>query len=89
MECFGMFNVVRYDGSSAYVNKFIMMNNHGEISNGTLNRLEKYLEDNGDILKIEYLYPLSFDNIKAMETSNNNELKASVVRFAQMYFILN
>ena len=87
MENFGLFNVVWYDGSSAYVSKFILPSSHGEISNGTLNRLEKYLEGNGDILKTDYLYPLSFDNIKAMETSIDNELKTSVDRFAQMYFI--
>ena len=87
MENFGLFNVVWYDGSSAYVSKFILPHNHGEISNGTLNRLEQYFEGNGDILKTDYLYPLSFANIKAMETSNENELMASVHRFAQMYFI--
>lgn len=87
MENFGLFNVVWYDDSSAYVSKFILLNDHGGISNGTLNRLEEYLEGNGNVLKIDYLYPLSFANIKAMETSNENELMTSVHRFAEMYFI--
>lgn len=89
MENFGLFNVVWYDGQSAYVSKFILLQNHGEISKENLNRLEEYLKGNGDILKIDYLYPLSFDNIKAMESCNDNELKTSVNRFAQMYFIID
>lgn len=87
MENFGLFNVVWYDGSSAYVSKFILLQNHGDISKETYNRLSEYLRGNGDILKIDYLYPLSFDNIKAMETSNDNELMVSVDRFKEMYFI--
>lgn len=87
MDCFGLFNVVYYDGCEAYVNKFILLQDHGKIAQESLERLEKYINGNGDILKIDYLYPLSYNNIRAMETSDDKEIKASVDRFALMYFI--
>ena len=88
MEKFGLFNVVWYDccSSSAYVSKFILSQNHGDISEETVNHLVEYLEGNGELLKVDYLYPLSFDNIIAMETSDDVEKKIIVDRFKYMYF---
>lgn len=88
MELFGLFNVVWYDGTNAYVSKFILQTNEGKITDESKIGLNDCIIGNGEVLKIEFLHYISYFSLKEMEESNDNEIKAIVDRFASMYFVV-
>ena len=83
---FGLFNVVWYDGYVAYVSKFILEHHDGEITPVAMGKLEKYLNGNGEILKIDYRYTIEFDDIIELNESTATQDKLAVDRFKKMYF---
>lgn len=88
---FGLVNVVWYDGCDAYVSKFIVQCEGFEVTEDSIKRIKQYLDGNGEVLKVDYLYDLTLDNIIAMgeiepQTEDDAEKFASVDRFRTMYF---
>ena len=85
-----MTNVVFYDGSNAYVSKFIIKADTDEPFRSILAEseiaLEDYLSGNGEILKIDPLYTVNLDNIIALKDCDDAELKCAYDRFNEMYF---
>ena len=77
-------NVVIYDGSDAYVLKFVL--ECDEILNVTKDaksKLLRYTDGNGEILKIDPCYGVTLQNILAFEKSEHPEI---LQRFNEMYF---
>ena len=67
---FGLFIVIWYDGENAYVSHFILMmdSDTNEMTEDSKNKLAKYLNGNGEILKTEFggivtSYEMTTDNI--------------------------
>ena len=83
---FGLFNVVWYDGYEAYVSKFILEHNDGEITPRTMGKLENYISGNGEILKVDFRYTIDFDTIIEMNESTAPCDKLAIDRFKKMYF---
>lgn len=83
---FGLFNVVWYDGYEAYVSKFILEHHDGNITPVAMGKLEKYLNGNGEILKVDYRYAIEFDDIIDLNESSATQDKLAVDRFKKMYF---
>lgn len=83
---FGLFNVVWYDGYDAYVSKFILEHHDGNITPVAMGKLEKYLNGNGEILKVEFRCAIDFDNIIEMNGSTESCDKSAIDRFKKMYF---
>lgn len=85
-----MTNVVFYDGSDAYVSKFIIKADTDEPYKSILPdseiALEDYLRGNGEILKIDPLYTVTLDNIISLKDCDDAELKCAYHRFKEMYF---
>lgn len=78
-----MYNVVIYDGVDAYVSKFVLETDETQ----AINVLKEYWSSNGydgEILKIDRLYPLELRNIILLE--NSEEYKNTFERFEEMYF---
>lgn len=84
-------NVVAYDGSDAYVIKFIL-DRAAEKESRAL--VVEYCADGGmEVLKLDWLYSLSFENIVAMASEENYKTGVTTieqfnaaVRFKEMYF---
>lgn len=94
-----MTNVVWYDGVNAFVTKFIVQSETDKEKIGTdqywsvtkesERKIREYLDGNGEVLKIDPLYGVDFDNIIALEQCDEEYKKAereAVERFKQMYF---
>ena len=96
-----MINVVWYDGSEAYVSKFVgqaeaIEDDLGliteELTDETINKIKEYLSGNGEALKFDMLYPMDFDNIVALKGNEKStieheiELFAAYERFKSMWF---
>lgn len=86
-----MVNVVWYDGSDAFVSKFIIQTEReGEVTKITkmsTDKIEEYLSGNGELLKIDPLYNVGFDNILALKDYKDQpELQAAYERFKDMWF---
>lgn len=80
---YSMYNVVIYDGIDAYVSKFVLVTDEQQ----AMYDLKKYWSGvgyDGEILKIDKLYPLELRNIIAFE--DNEEYKNTFERFEEMYF---
>lgn len=90
MEKWYLMNVIWYDGYDAFVSKFIgkIHNFEGEVyaTKETIKHIEKYLEGNGEVLKIDPLYSLNFDNIIALKDSDDKEQVTAYNRFVEIYF---
>lgn len=87
MNKFYLVNVVWYDGSDAYVSKFILEADGQEITKDASERLEKYLRGNGEILKVDILYSVTLDYIMGYKVAEKEpELTAAYDRFNSMYF---
>lgn len=87
--CFGMVNVVWYDGYDAYVSKFILETDKmSGVTPDAKERTEQYMSGNGEILKYHPIEALSFADIKRLEESGTTEEKAAVDRFSNMYFMV-
>jgi hypothetical protein len=81
---YSMYNAVIYDGVDAYVSKFVLVTDEQH----AMYDLKKYWSAvgyDGEILKIDKLYPLELRNIIAFE--DNEEYKNTFERFNEMYFI--
>ena len=96
-----MINVVWYDGSDAFVSKFIGQMEANEDEDGlieetltdeTISKIKEYLSGNGEALKFDPLYSMDFDNIVALKGYENStseyeiELFAAYGRFKEMWF---
>jgi len=77
-----MCNVVWYDGTDAFVSKFVLQAEDDEITADSRYRVSKYLDGNGEVLKIDPLYPVDFDNIVALKTYENSSLESEIEQFA-------
>lgn len=81
---YSMYNAVIYDGMDAYVIKFVLVTDEQK----AMYDLKKYWSAvgyDGEILKIDKLYPLELRNIIAFE--DNEEYKNTFERFNEMYFM--
>lgn len=83
---FGLFNVVWYDGHSAYVSKYILDNNDGKITPHATGKLENYISGDGEILKVEFRNVIDLDDIIEMNESTATSDRLTIDRFKQMYF---
>ena len=93
-----MMNAVYYDGCNAYVSKFIgqvetnkdtvktLDSTLFEVTEETRKKIIGYLNGNGEILKIDPLYPVTFENIVALQNHPNAEEQAAYERFKEMWF---
>lgn len=95
MNIFGwrMCNVVWYNGSDAYVSKFILKATGEGVTEESKKLLDQCIEEgNGEVLKIDPLYYVDFDNIVALKTyeDSNSEYERSLYnayeRFKEMWF---
>lgn len=80
---YSMYNAIIYDGVDAYVIKFILSSDEQQ----AMYDLKKYWSTvgyDGEILKIDKLYPLELRNIIAFE--DNEKYKQAFERFDEMYF---
>lgn len=89
-----MCNVVWYDGTDAFVSKFILQ--YDRISEKVTEQSEGLVGQmtcgNGEVLKIDVLYAMDFENIVALKSCENAELEsekqlfAAYERFKEMWF---
>lgn len=81
ISLFSIYNVVVYDGSDAFVHKFILKNDD-------IKSAKKEIETvySTKVLLLDKLYDVSFDNIVGMKDIEDNELRLSYRRFISMYF---
>ena len=87
-------NVVWYDGCYAYTSKFILKvdENWEDVTEESEHALRKYLDGNGEVLKIDKLYPVDFDEIVAFGNLSNSTIEAdkekysAYERFKEMWF---
>lgn len=87
MNNWSLVNVVWYDGSDAYVSKFILRTEgYEKLTEESEGLLGQYLSGNGEILKTDILYNLTFENIMAMENEEDVEKVTAFNRFKEMYF---
>lgn len=77
-----LYNFVFYDGVGAFVSKFIVPEN---TSLENARELISKMGYDSELLKIDKLYSLTFDNIVAMRDGNNSE-RCVFERFHDMYF---
>lgn len=82
---FKLCNVVWYDGTDAFVSKFILRSKgYDEVNEESREKVLKELDGNGDVLKIDILYEVSLDNIEAFAESNDT--RVIYERFRDMWF---
>lgn len=84
-------NAVWYDGCEAFVSKFIVqvdiVDSELGITEESKQKLMAYLNGNGELLKVDMLYPVDLDNILAMrDNSDSPEYQAAFERFKNMWF---
>lgn len=84
-----LYNVVFYDGVDAYVSKFVASSDEKDAHK----HISSYAAGNGEILKLDKLYPLTFDEIMGMkniksedEIPGDAEKRCAVERWIEMYF---
>lgn len=79
MVKYSLYNVVWYDGEDAYVTKYILVSDTKVALKDVMNFFEN---TDSEVLKIDKLYTLDFDNVIAMCQSDEN-IK---IHFEDMYF---
>ena len=83
-------NAVFYDGSNAYVSKFVVKADEDKpfdkVSVESECKIADYLSGNGELLKIDILYDVNFDNILAFKDADDAELRCAYDRFKEIYF---
>lgn len=86
-----LYNVVFYDGVDAFVSKFVASADETDARK----HIVEYSAGNGEVLKLDKLYPAPFEDIIAMKNvsadylskvSDAQEKKNAVERFIVMYF---
>ena len=78
-------NVVWYDGVDAYVTKFVLkVDSNYSITTESKKLVKEYLDGNGEILKFDTCYAVTWENIEAYKdmTVDNN---AIYQRFIDMW----
>lgn len=99
---FSLCNVVYYDGESAYTTQFILQTFYETVSDDyrltghSKEKLEKYLEGNGELLHIDIIMPaLDLEDIVSMKSGEyvctlfrfgEGAQYACYYRFKEMYF---
>jgi len=81
-----MCNVVWYDGCDAFVSKFILECELGGITEKSEGLLGQELNGNGELLKVDKLYPVDLDNIIALKNSDKDSDVVIYNRFKNMWF---
>ena len=82
-----MCNVVWYDGSDAFVSKFVLQADDEGITEDSKRKVRTYLDGNGEVLKFDRLYSVDFDNILALrDYTEQPELQTAYERFKEMWF---
>ena len=84
MDKYGLYNVVWYNGETAGVSKFILINNDEQAKKD----VEKYVTDYGfscAVLLVDFVYGMPFDTIISYKDRNGDE-KQTYKRFIDMYF---
>ena len=80
-------NVVLYDGTGAFIYKFVLKCDENGVTKESEGLVGQYLHGNGEILKIDKLYSVNFDNIMALKDYEEQpELQAAYERFKEMWF---
>lgn len=78
-------NVVWYDGVEAYVTKFVLpVNEKYELEKSTKDKVKKYLDGNGEVLKFDLCYFVTLENIIAYK--DDIDKNCIYERFNEMYF---
>lgn len=80
---YSMYNVVIYDGADAYVIKYILKTDETIAIEDLLEYWSSKGFD-GEVLKIDKLYPMELRNIIVLE--DKDEYKYTFERFEEMYF---
>lgn len=80
---YSIYNVVWYDGVDAYVSKFVLKTNKEQAEKDLCNFWTLNVID-GEILKIDQLYMVNFENIKALNNGDNQRNMFN--HFIEMYF---
>ncbi len=82
-------NAVFYDGVNAYVSKFIVKADADKpfetVDEDSKCRIATYLSGNGELLKIDILHDVTFDNLLAFTDAEDAELRCAYNRFKEMY----
>lgn len=87
MAKFWLTNVVWYDGCDAFVSKFVLKVDEDGVTQESEGLVGQYLVGNGELLKIDPLYPVDLDNILAFrDCEDQHELQAAYNRFKEMWF---
>ena len=81
---YSIYNVVWYDGVDAYVSKFVLNTNKEQAEKDLCNYWSLNGFD-GDILKIDQLYMVKFENINALKNGDAKE-RNTFNHFIEMYF---
>ena len=81
-----MCNVVWYDGCDAFVSKVILKCELGGITEESEELLGQELNGNGELLKVDKLYPVDLDNIIALKDSDKDSDVTIYNRFKDMWF---
>lgn len=82
---YSMYNVVFYDGVNAYVSKFVLKQNK-EQAKKDLSKFWTVNGYDGEILKIDQLYTVNFEDINALNNGDNKE-RNTFNHFIEMYFL--
>lgn len=90
MSKYGLFYVMWRDEYGSFSSElFILeMSEPCKASEKAIKEVIKYLPKNGELFKIKYFCPITFDNIVAMMNSADVERPSIVNHFLEMYFTL-
>ena len=80
-------NVVYYDGTDAYVSKFVLRTDeNGNVDDESQHRTCKYLRGNGEIVHYDAIRKVNFEEILYLKESPEAEYRAAYERFKTMWF---
>lgn len=86
-KCFKLCNVVVYDGTDAFVAKFILRSEgYDKVDQESREKLDLEVNGNGEILKIDILHEVTFENIRAYGESSDEYDVIIYNRFKEMWF---
>ena len=87
MNKWWMCNVVWYDGTDAFVSKFVLKCTVDGVTEESEGLVGQMISGNGEVLKIDRLYPVELENIIALKDyTEQPELQRAYDRFKEMYF---
>lgn len=86
-KTFKLCNVVVYDGVDAFIAKFILRSEGFDMVDAeSEEKLESEANGNGEILKIDILHEVTFENIRAYGESDDEYDVLIYNRFKEMWF---